>query len=250
MPLDQEFLAVAQKANSPTMGTENMAPLLYSIVRFTRPRNILEIGAGYTTLFLLQAMSDNFNDYSSEVEKIAALEKSQRKDKNRAIREVLPLTLLDYYKNPFEPTLHCVDNMSHPDTSAHDALEGAKALGIDRYLKFHRESSQDFISQMKDRPVRFDLVWLDAGNYFSYLEYARSLFPLVNPDGGLILIHSTETNLEAKAFVRALKLRQATVDFNNYELIGLLEPHKFRQNSVMIIRVTSELIDRVYTSVA
>ena len=60
MPLDQEFLAVAQKAYSSTMGTENMAPLLYSLARFTRPRNVLEIGAGYTTLFLLQAMADNF----------------------------------------------------------------------------------------------------------------------------------------------------------------------------------------------
>jgi predicted O-methyltransferase YrrM len=250
MPLDQEFLAVAQKAYSPTMGTENMAPLLYSFARFTRPRNVLEIGAGYTTLFLLQAMSDNFDDYSSEVAKIAALEKSQRADKNREIRDALPLGLLDYYKDPFEPMLHCVDNMSHPETSALEALEGAKTLGIDRYLKFHRESSQDFISKLKNRPVQFDLVWLDAGNYFTYLEYARNLFPLVNPDGGHILIHSTETNMEAKAFVRALKVRQATVDFNNYELIGLLEPHKFRQNSVMIIRVTSGLIDRVYTPVA
>jgi Methyltransferase domain len=250
MPLDQEFMAVAQKAYSPTMGTENMAPLLYSMVRFTRPRNVLEIGAGYTTLFLLQAMSDNFNDYSSEIEKMAALEKSQQEDKNQELRDVFPLIRPDYYKDPFEPMLHCVDNMSHPDTSAHEALDGAKVLGIDRYLKFHRESSRDFITRLKDRPVQFDLMWLDAGNYFSYLDYARNLFPFVNPDGGHILIHSTETNLEAKAFVRALKLRQATVDFNNYELIGLLEPHKFRQNSVMIIRVTSGLVDRVYTSVA
>ena len=250
MPLDQEFLAVAQKAYSPTMGTENMAPLLYSLARFTRPRNVLEIGAGYTTLFLLQAMSDNFNDYSSEVEKVVALEKSQHENKNQEFRDAFPLLRLPYYKDSFTPMLHCVDNMSHPDTSAHEALEGAKALGIDRYLKFHRENSQDFIARLKDKPMQFDMLWLDAGNYFSYLEYARDLFPFVNPDGGHILIHSTETNMEAKAFVRSLKLKQATVDFNNYELIGLLEPHKFRQNSVMIIRVTSRLVDRVYTAVA
>ena len=250
MPLDQEFLAVARKAHSPTMGTENMAPLLYSMVRFTRPRNVLEIGAGYTTLFLLQAMSDNFNDYSSEIEKIRAAEKSQREDKYKEVRDAYPLLRPDYFKDPFEPTLHCVDDMSHPKTSAHEALEGAKALGIDRHLKFHRESSQDFISRLKDRPVQFDLMWLDAGNYFSYVDYARNLFPFVNPDGGHILIHSTETNLEAQAFVRSLKLKQATVDFNNFELIGLLEPHKFRQNSVMIIRVTSGLLDRIYNPVA
>ena len=202
MPLDQEFLEVARKALSPTMGTENMAPLLYSIVRFTRPQNVLEIGAGYTTLFLLQAMADNFNDYSSEIEMITAAEKSQRPD---------------YFKEIFEPSLHCVDNMSHPDTSAEIALEGAKKLGIDRFLKFHHENSQDFISRLQDSPIQFDLVWLDAGNYFSYVEYSRSIFPFVNPDGGHILIHSTETNMEAKAFVRSLKLKQATVDFNNLD---------------------------------
>ena len=250
MPLDQEFLEVARKALSPTMGTENMAPLLYSIVRFTRPQNVLEIGAGYTTLFLLQAMADNFNDYSSEIEMITAAEKSQREDKYKEVREAYPLLRPDYFKEIFEPSLHCVDNMSHPDTSAEIALEGAKKLGIDRFLKFHHENSQDFISRLQDSPIQFDLVWLDAGNYFSYVEYSRSIFPFVNPDGGHILIHSTETNLEAQAFVRSLKLKQATVDFNNFELIGLLEPHKFRQNSVMIIRVTSGLLDRMYTPVA
>lgn len=38
-------------------GVESMAPLLYSLVRFTKARTLVELGAGYTTLFLLQARS-------------------------------------------------------------------------------------------------------------------------------------------------------------------------------------------------
>ena len=37
------------------MGTENMGPLLYALVRFLKPRRVLEVGAGFTTLFILQA---------------------------------------------------------------------------------------------------------------------------------------------------------------------------------------------------
>ena len=41
------------------MGTELMAPLLYSLVRFVRPQTILEIGLGYTTPWLAKGIEDN-----------------------------------------------------------------------------------------------------------------------------------------------------------------------------------------------
>ena len=33
--------------------------MLYNLVRFTKPGRILEVGAGYTSAFLLQALADN-----------------------------------------------------------------------------------------------------------------------------------------------------------------------------------------------
>ena len=69
----------------------------------------------------------------------------------------------------------------------------------------------------------------------------------MNPDGGLWLIHSTLTNLEAIAFVRELKLRQATKAFNDFELVSVLEPHKVAQNSFTLIRKTSGYAERLYT---
>ena len=41
------------------MGAENMGPFLYQLCRFTKPENVLEIGAGYTSVYLMQALRDN-----------------------------------------------------------------------------------------------------------------------------------------------------------------------------------------------
>lgn len=41
-----------------------MGPLLYSLLRFLKPVKCLEIGAGYTSAFLLQALEDNHRELS------------------------------------------------------------------------------------------------------------------------------------------------------------------------------------------
>ena len=43
----------------PGMGTELVAPFLRSMVQLLRPSRILEIGAGYTTPFLLEGLVNN-----------------------------------------------------------------------------------------------------------------------------------------------------------------------------------------------
>ena len=41
------------------MGTENVGAFLRSMVMMLRPKRVLEIGAGYTTPFLLEALINN-----------------------------------------------------------------------------------------------------------------------------------------------------------------------------------------------
>ena len=43
---DQEFLSAVQPLYDMHMGVENMGPLLYSLIRFHKPRHVLEVGAG------------------------------------------------------------------------------------------------------------------------------------------------------------------------------------------------------------
>ena len=41
------------------MGTENVGPLLRTLVQMIRPQRILEVGAGYTTPFILDGLKAN-----------------------------------------------------------------------------------------------------------------------------------------------------------------------------------------------
>eukprot|EP01044_Picomonas_judraskeda_P003484 COSAG03_NODE_287_length_9368_cov_412.210594_2_plen_934_part_00 len=54
---DQEFLAAVQPLYDLHMGVENMGPLLYSLIRFHKPRHVLEVGAGYFTAPTFQPVS-------------------------------------------------------------------------------------------------------------------------------------------------------------------------------------------------
>ena len=62
---DQSFLRRVQPLYDMHMGVENMGPLLYSLVRFAKPRHVLEVGAGYTSIFILQALHDNASELAN-----------------------------------------------------------------------------------------------------------------------------------------------------------------------------------------
>ena len=48
MPLDAKFYDTIAPLAVPGYGTEEVGPLLYSLVRMTRPRRVLEVGLGFT----------------------------------------------------------------------------------------------------------------------------------------------------------------------------------------------------------
>ena len=56
--LDDAFRADASDLFSQSMGTEVVAPFLYNLIMFERPRKVLEIGAGYTSMYILKALFD------------------------------------------------------------------------------------------------------------------------------------------------------------------------------------------------
>jgi hypothetical protein len=39
------------------MGAENLGTALYALCRFVKPGNVLEVGGGYTSVFILQALA-------------------------------------------------------------------------------------------------------------------------------------------------------------------------------------------------
>ena len=136
------------------MGCENMAPHLYSMVRFLKVQNILEVGAGYTSIFLLQALHDN----ELEIENLAKLHRAGQCNVGKQ-PYCVGKKLEDIEKK--KSTLHCVDHMGHEHTTANKVLEIAKDLNIDSHLQIHDIDFWEFDLQYEDEEEEIDFIWLD-----------------------------------------------------------------------------------------
>ena len=53
------------------------------------------------------------------------------------------------------------------------------------------------------------------------------------------MLHSTLSNYRNWVWLQDLKLQQATTGFRDFELLSLLEPHKWAQNSCTVLRKVS-----------
>lgn len=245
MPIDAAFLKEVATIYHPRMGTEQMGPLLYSLLRFTRPKHVLEIGMGYTTCFILRALEDNARDVAAERDVLIEYHQANRAEQQSHPDH--PFALPDFYRQPYEPVLHAIDDLSHPQSGAEKVVAAAKRLGLTDRLHFHDSDFRGFSPSLPREHLPIDFVWLDAGGYVNYNAFASEYWDLINPDGGQWLIHSTMTNLEGIAFLNKMKLGQATDEFNDYELVSLLEPHKLAQNSFTIIRRTDGYVERLFS---
>jgi hypothetical protein len=227
--LDPDFMQVASQLQG-GFGTENVGPLLYTLIKCCRPKSVFEVGAGYSTLCILKALKDNFYE--------DRLERSQ---------DSYMYGETEYHSREYEPLLTSLDDFSHPKSLAKSVHDFAVFLDIDKFVAFKDRNFQGFSKEIDPSLLPFDFVWFDCGGLREYEDFVDEYWKLVNPNGGIIVFHSTLTNLDLRVFLQKLKLRQATSDFLNFELLSLLEPHKQLQNSVTMIRMTSKVKDPIYT---
>ena len=136
-------------------------------------------------------------------------------------------------RRPYTPVLHCVDSFGG-ESSAADFERTAQQLGLDGVIHVH---TSDWMSWERALPedVTFDFLWWDGFQP----QLFEPLWKRVARDGGLCVLHSTLSNHRNWAFVQELKLKQATNAFRDFELLSLLEPHKWAQNSCTLLRKTS-----------
>lgn len=240
MVSDLEFHERIAPLRSAQMGTEVMAPLLHSLVRFTRPKRVLEIGSGYTSLFILRALAQNMEDEGRERDALA---------RDSQAPPGYPLAYPPYYARAESsvPVLHTIDSLTHPATTARSVTDVAAQLGLADHLRFHHSDFRGYAGSFDADDTPFDLVWMDAGAWHLYLAFFEEYWPLIDPAGGLWVVHSTQTNLAGAAFVTKLKLLQATEGFNDLEILSLVEPHKFTQNSTTLIRRISDYEENILT---
>ena len=216
----------------------NMAPLLGALVRFVKPRVVLEVGAGYTSAFLLQALADN----------VAELASLRRLLRSRATADwphlnwlVEPAVVDGYHW----ARLVCVDNLAHAGTAARARAAVARELGLDDLLEVVEADAlahADELAAEEDDgggDGEIDLLWVDFGDGDSLDRFFEKYWPLVNARGGLIVVHSTLTNAAARAWLARMKARARAGDdaeLGLFDVLSLLEPHKMRQNSCTLIQ--------------
>ena len=123
------------------MGAENLGPSLYALVRFVKPKTVLEIGAGYTSLFLLQALRDND-------EELAFLRREKRADREADEGGQKPMAGMPSDAAWFAAAetrrllrspsvLHCVDDLSHAFCTAREIKKTAERLGVEKHLEMY-----------------------------------------------------------------------------------------------------------------
>ena len=223
---DRDFLEKCRPLYSVHMGVENAASLLYSLIRFVKPTRVVEVGAGYTSLWLLRALADN-ND---ELRRLATLQNEGGAD------------LLNWpWCEPVhikKSSLICVDNCRHQTSTARQVETVAHDLDLADRLQFvEGDAFELFRDRFDDESI--DCFWLDFGVGDRVADFVRGLWPAISP-GGFVLCHSSVTNRGTRVWLDAVRQNEPEsvtgVPPGEAHFISFLEPHKHFQNSITVLQ--------------
>lgn len=247
MPPDATFLADTESLRLPGMGTEHAAWMLYTLVRMLRPERILEIGAGYSTLFILRALADNLEEIAADR---SLVEENEPLDETRQQRRSLlvPREILRSYR----PRLLSIDDLSVQPSSAERVTSVAARLGLDNLLDFRMVHYRQLIETDLSDWIPFDLIWLDAGSPADDAEFLAALWPKLREDHGWMVLHEpywTVPVLIDDGIERVRRLRtvpgsilnevkrQLAMEGTNarFEVCSILERYKHRQNGLLLL---------------
>ena len=187
----------------PGLGTESVGPFLRAMVQMLRPNRVLEIGAGYTTPFLLEALVNNervYNDGNLRAEYLS-----------------------DYN---YDPKLVVIDDMSLGDLSKRAGME---LILKSKYLNFCEGLFQGKAKQLYNEYGVFDFVWFDCGSSNEYEAFFSEYWDICS---SYIICHFTysdgQPNEKHTSIMNGIK--------GDPFIIDIVEPHKMRQGSITIIK--------------
>ena len=237
------FLRAAAPLYNLHMGAENMGPMLYALVRFTKRVLVLEIGAGYTSLFLLQALHDNARELDAFARNHAAgrcvvpSAEPGAPDMPWCVDAVLDAwreggarvggqssddagsrssssgsfaasaSAESGNATGARGVLHCVDNMAHAHTTAPQVLSAARSLGLEAHLTLHVADAWTLAEDFAPC-VSLDMLWVDFGAGARLDEFLSMWWPRLSGEGGLLIIHSTLTNQLTREWLEKMRALQ------------------------------------------
>ena len=185
------------------MGTENTGGFLRAMAQMLRPKNILEIGAGYTTPFLLEALVNNERAYDD-----GNLQES-------------------YFQNYiYDSKLVVIDNMSLGELRKKPGMDD---IISSKYTEFIQGSFEGKAELLHERYGDFDFVWFDCGGIAEYKSFMVEYWDICSD---YIFFHFTYTNGNPND-LHEIILNNVT---GNPSVFDIVEPHKSRQGSITMVR--------------
>jgi len=185
------------------MGTENVGPLLRTLVQMARPQRILEIGAGYTTPFILDGLKANeemFDDGNLD----------PRYEK--------------WYKSNNDPKLVIIDTDSLPQLES-------------KYVEHIQGKFQGRSQELFDKYGEFDMVWFDCGGPEEYQDFVQEYWNICSH---YMIFHYTFFQGQPTTAIDVISVAidgwTRLMGSSNVQRIDILEPHKAGQGSITMLR--------------
>ncbi len=187
----------------PGMGTENVGGFLRAMAQMLRPKNILEIGAGYTTPFLLEAIINNERVYD---------------DGN----------LNPEYFNGYiyDPKLVIIDDMSLGELRKKPGMD---AIISSEYTDFIEGNFEGKSNILRQKYGNFDFVWFDCGGAAEYKAFIDEYWDICS---GYIFFHFTYS-YGIPNNLHDIILKNIT---GSPAIFDIIEPHKSRQGSITMVK--------------
>jgi hypothetical protein len=215
----------------------------------TRPRNVLEVGLGYTSPFIALALKENRDEFDADRRLMQPAVPASELDADDPADQRRSILNADYFETDYVPHLHVIDDFSTAGTTAPRVLETLDSLDLDFAVIPHEGDFRGYSGNFADSSLPFDLVWFDCGDAAAYLDFLREYWPLINPDHGLLLLHYTYWYLTMERggrefgkllsgpIANEIKRQQIAAGFDGrFEVLSLVEPHKRHQGSVTMVR--------------
>lgn len=196
--------------------TENVSLFLYSLIKCVRPYKIIEVGLGYSTLFITKAIDD--------------IRKEDLTKETFFTSEKVTEGYWVHSGPTYAPVFTVVDNQRYK--GCEQIIEAINEEELGDYIDLLTVDVGEYLNNTKDN---YDMVWLDFGPQTTgdYHNFYNTFLDRLNP-GGCIIIHSTVSNYVARLFLTELKLKLK--GNSDLELITFVEPHKKQQSSFTIIK--------------
>jgi predicted O-methyltransferase YrrM len=246
---EARFLDAVQRLYVPSMGTEVVAPLLSQLIHLVRPERVLEVGMGYTTPFLARALAQVAEVVRVERQALAAktqpyFDADSALDNDWLFTEPALLSPT-YYRSQYQPRLVAIDAMEGQDTSAPQVSAVLAELGLKDLVTVVNAELRSCVNRLPTDFLPVDFAWVDVWDCLYFFEH---FMDLINPDGGLVVMHYLMTYPEGEAILDYIAQAQQSRP-GEFEVLNMLESQKLSQNSVTILRRTRAADPKLYAEV-